>query len=222
MKFSIPLLLVLFVCPLLAEPQPAPAPEEKATKIRFKGKAGAPANLTITATRSGNQSNIRLVIIAPGHGAVTCLETPRLWWYQSETTAPRDLEFVLSRLDGPEPAVILRSFLPAMPKGFNNVDLRNPALNKLSVKLADGGNYQWTIRLAAEPESPQVFCRLSVKIDKTRQTLATLSESGNWYELFDLICTASEKEGVSPEVTEARTELIEQIGLAKEIRRLTR
>ncbi len=186
-------------------------------KIRFRGKAGAPGDLIITATRGG-KTDIRLVAIAPGHGAITCLESPRLWWFQSEQTAARDLEFVLSRLDGKEPRVVLRSFLPAMQKGFNHIDFRNPAFNRDAVKLADGGTYQWTVRLAAEAESPQVFCRLKVALNGKRQTLASLSESGNWYELFDLISTAAEKEGASPEITDARQDLLTQIKLAAEIR----
>lgn len=191
-----------------AEKKPAPAP-----RIRFRGKAGAPTNTTLTATRSSDQSKVTLMAMAPGNEGVTLRTRPRLWWWQSAATAAGDLEFVLSRIDGTTPQVLLQRPLTAMKAGFNHVDFRNERFNSEGVTLEGGAVYQWTIVLTNEEGDPQVFCRLTTRFDETATDIASLAESGNWYELFDLVCTSAEAAGAPAGLRSLRNEIISQAGL---------
>lgn len=197
---------------------PAVAETAAPAKVRFKGKIGAPTTTTVTATRGDKEGSLRFVAIAPGNEGITAKGKPRLWWFQSEDTGPREFEFVLSRLDG-TPAVLLRRVIaPAMKKGFNFVDFNNKGFNKEGVTLESGGVYQWTIRLVAEKSAPQVFCRMKVAladpaVEKT--DLQSLAEAGNWYELFDAVSIAA---ATDPQMATTRTELLAQIGLAESTR----
>lgn len=187
----------------------APAPP----RIRFRGKAGAPTTTTLTATRSEDKSKVSLMAMAPGHEGVSLRPHPRLWWWQSAATGAGDLQFVLSRMDGTTPQVLMQRPLPAMKAGFNHVDFRNERFNEKGVSLESAAIYQWTIVLAREPASPQVFCRLTTRFDDTATDIASLADTGNWYELFDLVCTSAEAVGAPAGLSALRNELITQAGL---------
>ncbi len=205
------------------ESSPEPSTERTAApapKIRFKGKAGAPGRNTVTATRSGNLADLRIITIAPGEKTlkpgeepVTAKTHPRLWWHQSESTASGELQFVLSRIDGPKPGIVFKSGIPAIEKGFNVVDLTSGRFKAAKVSLEDGATYQWTILSAKSPGSPQAFCRMKVSTATNGEDLEALAESGNWYELFDAAMDTSGAEAAS--MAELRGELIRQIGLDK-------
>jgi hypothetical protein len=202
-----------------AERGAAPAP-----KIRFKGKTGAPGRNTVTATRGDNLADLRIITLAPGEKTlkpgeepVTAKPHPRLWWHQSESTASGELQFVLSRIDGPKPGIVFKSGIPAMEQGFNVVDLTSGRFKAAKVSLEDGATYQWTILSAKSPGSPQAFCRMKVDAATNGEGLEALAESGNWYELFDAAATAA-KDASGAEaapMAELRGELIRQIGLDK-------
>lgn len=235
MKAKICLLAAFAIgCAAAEKPAPDTAPEppaEKkaaapAPKIRFKGKAGAPGRNTVTATRSGNLADLRIITIAPGEKTlkpgeepVTAKAQPRLWWYQSESTARGELQFVLSRIDGAKPGVVMKSVIPAMGKGFNVVDLTKGRFKAAGVSLEDGATYQWTIISAASPGSPQAFCRMKVDFARSGEGLEALAGSGNWYELFDAAATAAtDASGAeSASMAELRDDLLIQIGLDKHI-----
>lgn len=211
-------LCVVSTCCLADPPKDNPPPAKKETaRIKFRGKIGAPTTTTVTATRSGNQSDIRLVAIAPGNEGVTCRPKPRLWWYQSEATGPRQLEFVLSRMDGTPKVLFRRPITPPMAKGFNVIDFNNRGFNKEGLSLETGGIYQWAIRLVNEKSSPQVYCRMRADIGETetmKDDIAALAESGNWYELFNAVATgALNPSPEAAEMTRLRGELLAQIGL---------
>ena len=202
-------------------PPTAPAKQDsKPTpqKIRFKGKTGAPTTCTVTATRNGKPAGIRLVILAPGNEGVTRKSQPRLWWYQSEATAPRDLEFSLSKMDGATPTVLIQRPLLAMQKGFNFVDLEHRGFNNKDIALESGGIYQWTIRLVSEEAVPQVFCRMTVNLSDSSEAvpdLEKITEVGNWYELFDAVSTNAQNSSSEAEHWAGlRLGLLQQIGLA--------
>jgi hypothetical protein len=104
-----------------------------------------------------------------------------------------------------------------MPKGYNAVDLTNQGFNRTNVELESGGLYQWTVRLVSEKDAPQVFCRMKVAINGSlneSRDIQALSDSGNWYELFDRIATASEKPGPEAEgMASLRDQLLHQIAI---------
>jgi hypothetical protein len=230
MKAKLCLLLALAAGFAAAEKPAPPAPAERAAapapKIRFKGKAGAPGRNTVTATRSGNLADLRIITIAPGEKnlkpgeePVTAKTHPRLWWYQSESTARGELQFILSRIDGTKPGVVAKTVIPAMEIGFNVVDLSMEKFKTAGISLENGATYQWTIVSAKSPGAPQAFCRMKVDFTRTGEDLGALSDTGNWYELFDTAATAAKNASgaEAASMAELRGELLSQIGLDKHI-----
>lgn len=161
---------------------------------------------------------MRLVAIAPADEGLTSKEMPRLWWYQSADTRSGELEFVLSELSGRGGHEVLRRPVPPMKKGFNVVDLANPNVNPERLKLKNGTSYQWTINLRHGSQLTPVYCRMRMaaldpapgREQTAEEQLARLSNTKNWYELFDLM--ASLPPGPD-EKFEGRATLIKQVGL---------
>jgi hypothetical protein len=218
------------------EPQPAPAPEKKplspelAALLRFKPKSQRDApkaeSRVVGATRSGGGPPVKLVALAPVAGGITTLDQPRLWWWQSADTAAGEMEFVLTRMAG-RPQSILAVKLGAMKAGFNAIDLSNPGINPKKVGMDPGVEYQWTLGCFSQLEKDSVFVRMTrvdnpslAKLVATERysagTLTSLSDSGNWYELFDTVAFPSRLAPENTDLAAIRARLLDEVGLDRQ------
>ena len=228
---------------MAAEPPPTPppaqqakpAPNEKlspelAALLRFKPKnqkdVPKAESRVVAATRSGGGTPIKLVALAPTAGGITTLDQPRLWWWQSANTAAGEVEFVLTRMDG-RPRSVLVIKLGAMKAGYNAINLANPLINPTKVTMEPGIEYQWTLGCFSQLEKDSVFVRMIrvenpalaklVATDRfSAATLTSLSDSGNWYELFDTVAFPSRLTPENPELATIRSRLLNEIGLDRQ------
>lgn len=203
---------------------------ELAALLRFKPKSlkdgSTGGSRVIAATRSGGGPPVKLVALAPSSGGITSSSQPRLWWWQSADTVPGEMEFALTRMDG-RPQTVLAVKLGAMKAGYNAIDLSNPSINPTKITLEDKIEYQWTLGCFSQLQKDSVFVRMSRVDDPalakllnadpfSSATLTSLSESGNWYELFDTVALLSRMAPQIPEPAAVRTRLLHQVGLQNE------
>lgn len=194
----------------------------------YSGKAGTLKNSSQAATRSGGAGRLQVVALAPVD-AVTCLERPRLWWYQSADSEAKELEFCLYEMTAGEEILLTSSKSPALKAGYNKIDLGQNGANPKGVKLRDGGIYRWTINIRSDGGVVPVYAHLrhekngvlerSIQNAKSRDLISLskegldqLAESKNWYELFDLAATSVRWER-TPEGEKLRSRLLSEAGL---------
>ncbi|MEO5714039.1 MAG: DUF928 domain-containing protein [Luteolibacter sp.] len=218
--------------PPTQKPQPEPAPDGKlspelAALLRFKPRnqrdVPKAESRVVAATRGGGAPPVKIVALAPTAGGITTLEQPRLWWWQSANTAAGEVEFVLTRMDA-RPRSVLAIKLGAMKAGYNALDLSNPAINPEKIHLEPKVEYQWTLGCFSQLQKNSVFVRMSRVDDPalakllasepfSSATLTSLSESGNWYELFDTVAFPSRMTPENPEFSAVRAQLLNEVGL---------
>ena len=242
MKFAIRQLLLtgilgLHVLAQPAPPQPKPTPPkpvspELAALLKFKPKpkkeSTRSGSRVIAATRSGGVPPIKLVALAPASGGVTISSQPRLWWWQSAATAGGELEFALTDMSG-RPKGLLAIKLGPMKAGYNAIDLSSPAINPAKIALRSGAEYQWTLGCFSQQRKESVFVRMDRTDDPalakqlaadpaSATTLTALSESGNWYELFDTVAFSSGSAPENADLAGIRARLLNQIGLEQDLK----
>lgn len=215
-------------------PPPAPKPaetkpvsKELAALMRYKPKPGrakpATGRRVIAATRSGGAAPVKLVALAPAAAGITAVAQPRLWWWQSAPTSGGELEFVLTRM-GTRPTTVIEVKLGPMKAGFNAIDLSGTAVNPTKATLEPGAEYQWTLGCFSGPRKESVFVRMARVEDPalakllaaepgSAASVASLSESGNWYELFDTVAFSSGREPQNADLATLRADLLRQVGL---------
>lgn len=202
----------------------AAVPPNLGALANYNGKAGRTDNNAHLITRAGNQPALRIVALSPGDEGTSVHAKPVLWWHQSGPSANAELEFILTKLGGRRPEELLRVPLRPMPGGFNSLSLANPALNPEGLELAPGIPYQWTISVRGEDTNAAVFATLQRTENKTLaeavteapldpETLNSLSASGNWYELFDVVSRLARRHPEDDNATSARDALVKQAGL---------
>jgi hypothetical protein len=231
--------------PLAAEPppasppppaqQPESAPDKKLSpelaallRLKPKNQRDVPKaeSRVVAATRNGGGAPVKLVALAPNAGGITTLGQPRLWWWQSADTAAGEMEFVLTRMDS-RPRSVLVTKLGAMKAGYNAIDLSHPLINPTKVTMEPGIEYQWTLGCFSQLKKDSVFVRMTrvdnpplaklVETDRfSATTLTSLSDSGNWYELFDTVAFPSRLAPENPDLAAIRSRLLNEIGLDRQ------
>lgn len=202
---------------------PVPADGALAAMARFRGKPGKPSTNVMTATRSDGLPDLKVAALAPATDGLTASEAPRFWWVQSHDTRGGELEFVLTALGRAGPAEVFRSPVPPMKAGYNHIDLANPRANPGRHTLEAGREYQWAINVRSERGAKPVYCRVkrapaeaADPAADVNERIRVLSESGIWYELFDL-AAAKARQG-DPAWLEARDAMVASIGLADAVK----
>lgn len=191
---------------------------------QFRGKSGHDKNLVHAATRAGDVPELKLVALAPGDEGTTIRPQPRFWWHQSAASRNGELEFILTEIQGRRPRELLRVPLAAMPAGYNSFDLANPTLNPNLAELSTESPYQWTIVLRGNDAGSAVFAKVKRLREPTLEealraspdqetTLKSLSDSGNWYELFDTVALLARRYPGEDEATSARWMLLKDAGI---------
>jgi hypothetical protein len=231
---------------VMAEPQPAPekppakpnaepapaAPKispEEAAKIRFMAKRSGKPNggRTQGVTRGENKPPLKLVAIAPGTVGVTHLESPRIWWWQSASTSPGEMEFELATVEEP-PVLVFKSKLSALPAGYNAFSPAGLAKDH-KFRLKPGVEYEWVLSCFEGKTKSSVIGRIVRQndLDLTAfnagqaldpKRITALSESGNWYELFDSVALPARVDAAGNGYASIRQRLLEQVGLVSEIK----
>ena len=213
-------------------PAPKPVSPELAALLKFKPKQKKEptrsGSRVIAATRSGGAGPVKLVALAPVSGGITVSSQPRLWWWQSAATAGGELEFALTGMSG-RPKSLLAIKLGPMKAGYNAIDLSNPAINPAKIALESGGEYQWSLGCFSQQRKDSVFVRMDRVDDPalalrlsadpaSAATLNSLSESGNWYELFDTVAFSSGSAPENADLSAVRARLLSQIGLEQDLK----
>jgi hypothetical protein len=219
-------------------PKPSIAFEDLAGGAGYKprkavSESAGKGSQVLAATRGPEKSALKLVALAPENGGVTLSAQPRIWWWQSSPTAPGELEFTLSKVGNPSRTVYSVK-IGARMKGYHAIDLSDERINPKDVSLDPGGKYMWSLGCDVPPaKAGDIATRNSVKVFLVRdsnevlegklaekpvssEVVGELSESGNWYELFDLVAFSS---GLQPDhagLASLRDRLLEQIGLKNE------
>jgi hypothetical protein len=196
----------------------------------YQGSTGKTDDNVMLSTRQGDNSlpKIKIVVLAPGNEGLTVKGQPSLWWYQSQQSRFKEVTFILTEMSG-RPRERMRIDLKAMPKGYNSLNLADPALNLDNVVLKSGVDYQWTIAVRSDEAGASVFNKirrvdnpalekLAVETPAEASTLKALSEAGNWYELFDSISRLARYFPDNEEALAARAKLIAQAKLTERIR----
>jgi hypothetical protein len=226
--------------PPVAPVAPVTPPEDKratakpdsparSAMYRYLAKnSGKPAGQrSRAATRNGSVPPVTLVALAPNEPALTLLAKPRIWWWQSESTRPGELEFSLTRM-GDRPSIVFETKLGPLKPGYNAIDLSQAAINPGNVALESGVEYMWTLSCLNGLENNSVFVRirrskddaLAAKFAKepsAADTVASLSAAGNWYELFDTVALPARLKPQDEDFATIRQSLLDQIGLKGEI-----
>lgn len=185
---------------------PAPQANALSSLLSYKGKKGAPTSISQAATRSGDKPAIKLTVLSPSDAAITHLAQPRLWWHQDQPSLSRELSFVLSTVpsSGQPGKIIFNRPIPAMPKGFNVIDLSHKAVNPENIQLTSGTTYQWTIELKDGSNSTAAYSKFEYteNIDLAskylndpynKDVINNLTANNNWYELLDIAATLSRR-----------------------------
>jgi hypothetical protein len=211
------------------EPKPAApqlSPEEEAM-FQFMAQAGKPnGERTRGVTRGPDKTAIKLVAIAPATVGVTHLESPRIWWWQSEATSPGEMEIELSSVEEP-PVRVFKSKLNALPAGFNAFGPAGLGADH-KYHLKPGVEYEWILSVYEGTSKSSVIGRIVRRKDldlggfKAGQELdpkriAALSKSGNWYELFDAVAFPAREDPASKGYASIRQKLLVQVGLGGEL-----
>jgi hypothetical protein len=220
-------------------PKPPAAFEDLAGGAGYKpqkavSKAAGKGAQVLAATR-GTKSDLKLVALAPESNGVTLSAQPRIWWWQSTETDPGELEFTLSKVGKPTRTVFAVK-IGARKKGYHAIDLSDVRINPKEVSLEPGATYLWSLGCDVPPtKAGEIPTKNSVKVFLVRKSneeleeklnespvsgavVSQLSDSGNWYELFDMVAFSS---GLQPDhagLAELRDRLLGQVDLKKEIK----
>ena len=126
-----------------------------------------------------------------------------------------------------EPATLVFSLkLGALPAGFNALDLAQAGKGQ-QIRLEAGVEYEWILSCFDGQKKNSVRVRIERHDDldlagfKPRQggdpkTIAALSESGNWYELFDAVAFPARIDPGAAGYAGIRQRLLDQVGLGGE------
>ena len=193
----------------------------------YTGAKGESKTVAQAITQAGNLPDIKIVALAPGDGGTTIKKRPTLWWFQSEQSKMAEIEFILTEISE-RPRELLRLPLKAMPAGFNSLDLEARWLDQAGITLQPDQPYQWTIALRAGDKSSAVYAKLRRVPDEdlatqltadpyAPDTLTKLSETGNWYELFDAVARLARHHTEENTVTQARKALLDDAKLSKHL-----
>jgi hypothetical protein len=199
-------------------------PDHLASLVDFRGKKGRAENNVNTITRSGNQPDLKLVALSPGDEGITVRGQPSLWWHQSAASENAEVEFILTEISGRRPKELIRQKLRSMPKGYNSLSLASRQLNPDQVALRPGTDYQWTVAVREADSGSAVFAKIRRKETPALErqvlenpaapeTLQSLSESGNWYELFDIVFRLARHHPGDPRIAATQQKLLSQAQL---------
>lgn len=198
-------------------------------------KSSGKGSQVLAATRGSDKSALRLVALAPENDGVTLAAQPRIWWWQSAATAPGELEFTLSRVGTPSRTVFTVK-LGARKTGYHAIDLADERINPKAVSLDSGAKYVWSVGCDVPPvKAGEIPTKNSVKVFMVREsdekiagllaetplsgeTVGLLSDSGNWYELFDLVAFSSRLQPDHEGLATLRDQMLNQVGLKNEFK----
>ncbi|MEP4077696.1 DUF928 domain-containing protein [Haloferula sp.] len=198
-------------------------------------KASGKGSQVLAATRSGGKSALRLVALAPENDGVTLAAQPRIWWWQSADTAPGELEFTLSRVGTPSRTVYSVK-IGGRKTGYHAIDLSDERINPKGVSLESGVKYVWSVGCDIPPvKAGEVPTKNSVKVFMVRdgneklegmlaetpvtgETIELLSDSGNWYELFDLVSFSSRVQPDHAGLASLRDQLLAEVSVKDDIK----
>ena len=194
--------------------------------FQFMGsRSGGPnGERTRGVTRGPKQIPIKLVAIAPDSVGVTHLESPRIWWWQSASTSPGEMMFQLETVTQP-PVLVFKVKLNALPAGFNVLDPTKLGKDH-KFRLNPGVEYSWVLTcfsgVAQNPVKGRVVRKNDLDLASFKATdpkrIAALSESKNWYELFDAVALPARVAPAGNGYVAIRQKLLDQAGLGGEMK----
>ena len=182
---------------------------------------GAPEGRVGPGTR-GTLEAVQLAVLAPGGGSQTNVPQPVLYWFCDRAVS--NVNFQLSKVaaDSAKIEPLFETVLRVETPGIQQIKL---AQHKLS--LEEGVQYEWSVSLPQLPSQRTPILalgrikRVAVQVElatvlKTAQVRAQAemyAEAGLWYSAFDVLQQALTAMPESPELQEARQQLLQQAGL---------
>jgi len=185
-------------------------------------RRGAPLTRVGGGTRGSDDPMPVVAVITPEHTGLAANPQPVLYWYLSKATGTR-FEFALVNDFEIEPIMEITSD-GDMPAGFNRIDLAEHG-----VTLQPGIAYQWSVALVQDPVKrsadivssgrieyvkPPVVLQAQLENANQAEAVRILAEAGYWYDAFARLSEKIATELGNPALLEARTALLEQVGLA--------
>ncbi len=170
------------------------------------------------ATRGGLSLPVLSAIVPYDHVALTTLEQPTLYWYQSASTT---LPIIFSIVNRKTSKTLFDDKLP----GTFGRGLHRIRLSDLGISLEEGTLYKWHITLVPDPDrrSHDVVCggliELRSSSSELGRALAEVGDAGHvsvygqhgiWYDMFSAM---SDQVSTSESLRDQRAQLLEAIGL---------
>jgi uncharacterized protein DUF928 len=218
--------------PTSPTPSPTEKPKEGATaqqpaptvkpKILFQlPLRGAPAARIDGGSRGNGVSLICLTALVPDSTALTVLEQPSLFWYQSQ---PADVPFELTILADNTIQPLLQVQLPNTPQaGIQRLNLAEH-----NVKLAADVEYEWVIALVVDPESrskdviasgwikrvePSPLLQSQLAKATKEELPALYAGEGLWLDTLTALSDLIDAQPKDRTWQDGRAALLEQVGL---------
>jgi hypothetical protein len=172
-------------------------------------------------SRGGGNDGITVGVLVPDQIALTTHDQPSLYWYQSKLARTR-CEVTLTEPEKARPLLDLQSTGPTAA-GIHSVKLSD-----FKVKLMPRVVYKWSIAVVVDPASrsqdiiangiieyreptSDLAAKLAAANDSNRA--AIYAAAGIWYDAFDCLSTAIEKNPQDQTLPSQRAALMTQVGL---------
>jgi hypothetical protein len=176
------------------------------------------------------QDSLTLVAISPDDGGFTLQSAPALFWYISGPTKRR-IEFALNHPKHVEPVLFKDNLASPATAGISRIDLAAEG-----IKLEPGVVYEWVIAVVQDedrrshdivatglirleesaPADPSAHdATLAPHSSDSLERCAFFAERGIWYDAFQAVSDAIQRNPDDAWAIEQRNALLTQIGLGK-------
>lgn len=183
---------------------------------------GAPGGRIGGATRGGAEQLPRLDVIAPEtHVGQAATDQPTLYWFVSK---PVTLPMQLTLVTDVAPKPVLEVNVPASGKaGMLSLNLAD-----YKVKLVPNAEYEWSIAVVVDPKQrsndlvstgvvklvpPPADIAQKLASAPAAARAAVYAENGYWYDAFDALSQAIQRNPADKRLHEQRAALLDQVAL---------
>jgi hypothetical protein len=232
----LPVLLLAFALPVLAEPgEPSassgqvgsetPSVDARPPRLPIYRPPGVgkPARTVGGGSRGPGDGFSELYVLVPDHVGRTASDQPALFWYIDEVpSAPVRIDFTLLDEDGIDP-IVQKTLDSPSRAGIHRIQL-----SEFDVKLQAGAEYEWSISLIPDANARGKDVVSTGWIDRVdapsglEQALESggdeaevyvLAENGLWYDTLTALDRRIEAEPGNAELATMRNALLRQVGL---------
>lgn len=218
LALALPLIAAPAIAPAQSPaPTALPTPTATQTPVYKPPMLGAPATRVGGASRSAQDSELILSVLAPESTGLTRRAQPTLYWYCSKAIAA-PLEFTLNDDHSVKPLVEMK--VTAAQPGIHAL--------RLSYTLKPGVEYQWSLAAIADPDQrasdtiasgtikqvqPPASLAAQLKQAGLREQPFLYAQEGFWYDAIAALSEQIDAHPADRSLREQRAALLEQVGL---------